>query len=52
MLIRPIQVADAAYAALLEQLDRESKFLMFEPGERTTTAADWQRLIKEAKLLN
>ena len=47
VLIRPIQVADAAaFAALLEQLDHESRFLMFEPGERNTSATHWQSLIE------
>jgi RimJ/RimL family protein N-acetyltransferase len=48
MLIRPIQVTDAAaFAALLDQLDHESKFLMFEPGERNLTAAHLQSLLEE-----
>jgi RimJ/RimL family protein N-acetyltransferase len=44
--IRPIQPEDAAaYAALLEQLDIESTFLLFEPGERTMTVDQWAELI-------
>jgi RimJ/RimL family protein N-acetyltransferase len=36
--IREIRVADAsAYIELLQRLDRESTFLLWEPGERTIT---------------
>jgi RimJ/RimL family protein N-acetyltransferase len=37
--VRAIRDADAsAYIELLQQLDRESTFLLWEPGERTITA--------------
>jgi RimJ/RimL family protein N-acetyltransferase len=39
--IRPIEEVDAAsYVALLEHLDGESQFLMWQPGERTITGKD------------
>ena len=38
MLIRPITEADAeAYLALARAIDAESRFMMYEPGERPTT---------------
>ena len=38
MLIRPIAEADAeAYLALARAIDGESRFMMYEPGERQTT---------------
>lgn len=36
--IRPISIEDAdAFLTLREQLDHETKFMLFEPGERTLT---------------
>jgi RimJ/RimL family protein N-acetyltransferase len=44
--IRPIRPEDAeAYTRLLAQVDNESAFLLFEPGERTTTGAQWRTMI-------
>jgi len=38
MLIRPIEEADAeAYLTLARAIDAESRFMMYEPGERQTT---------------
>lgn len=48
VLIRPIQVTDAqAFVDLLNQLDTETSFLLFEPGERQTTAEQWQQRIED-----
>lgn len=39
--IRQLRAADAAdYVRLLEQVDRESRFLMWEPGERQVSVED------------
>ncbi len=46
-LTRPIRVEDAArFVVLLDHLDNETTFLLFEPGERTTTAEQWQKRIE------
>jgi GNAT superfamily N-acetyltransferase len=51
VLIRPIQVTDAqAYVDLLHRLDTETKFLLFEPDERQSTAEQWQQMIEEIEL--
>lgn len=48
VLIRPIEVTDAqAYVDLLELLDMETKFLLFEPGERQVTVEQWRGMIEE-----
>lgn len=42
VLIRTIERNDAeALTALLRVVDGETRFLLYEPGERTTTAAEW-----------
>lgn len=39
--VRPVQEADAStYVQLLAQLDRESEFLLWEPGERALTVSN------------
>ncbi len=46
-LIRPIREDDApAYIDLLRALDAETKFMMFEPGERKTTLEEQQKRIR------
>lgn len=46
--IRLIRTDDAqAYSDLLTQLDTESDFLLFEPGERTTTPEQWRAMLAE-----
>ena len=52
-MIRPIDVQNAcAFLNLCRQLDQETHYMMFEPGERTTTVEEqtqrmmnsiWQR---------
>ncbi len=47
MHIRPILPTDApAFLDLLHALDRETKFMYFEPGERTSTLEDIQQRIE------
>lgn len=47
MLIRRIEVKDAGkYLNLLTRLDRETKFMMYEPGERKTTGQEMEERIK------
>ena len=50
LIIRPLVTEDAAaYSRFLTQLDTETKFLLFEPGERGSTAeVERQRLAKAA----
>lgn len=39
--VRPIEAIDAAsYLELCRRLDQQTSFMMFEPGERTTTVAE------------
>jgi RimJ/RimL family protein N-acetyltransferase len=46
--IRPITLDDAAaITALFAAIDRESKFLLFEPGERTQGPDEWRRRIEQ-----
>jgi len=48
--IRPIQPDDAeAITALFDAIDRETKYLLFEPGERTRPPAEWRRRIEEIR---
>lgn len=50
ILIRPIQPDDAAaITALWAAIDGETKFLLFEPGERTRGPAEWRRRIEEIR---
>ncbi len=50
-IIRQIEPADApAFATLLGQLDGETDFLLFEPDERRTTAAQWHEIIRHMQL--
>lgn len=45
--IRTIQLADAEPLLQLQhQLDRETQFMLFEPGERTRTSAEQHRYIE------
>lgn len=47
-LIRTITVQDAAaFLALTKRLDEESKLMLLEPGERTTTLEQQQQRIEE-----
>lgn len=49
MEIRQLRAADAAdYVRLLEQIDRESRFLMWEPGERQVSADDIRRRLTDS----
>jgi RimJ/RimL family protein N-acetyltransferase len=44
-----LRAADAAhYVRLLEQIDRESRFLMWEPGERQVSADDIRRRLTDS----
>jgi RimJ/RimL family protein N-acetyltransferase len=46
MLVRMIQSTDAeSFLALCHQLDRETSFMLLEPGERTTTVEEQRREI-------
>ena len=46
--IRPLEEAETdAYLAFVRQLDRETKFLLWEPGERTLTAEEIRARFKE-----
>ena len=50
ILIRPIQADDAgAITALFDAIDRETKYLLFEPGERTRGPAEWRARIEEIR---
>ena len=47
MLIRTAREDDAAdLLRLLKQLDRETRFMMYEPGERTTTVREQEDLLR------
>ena len=47
MLIREVHIKDAqSLLALNHQLDQETKFMMLEPGERTTTVAQQAQIIE------
>ena len=47
MVIRTIQPADAEqFLNLCKELDEETQFMMFEPGERTTTVEGQQNQLK------
>ena len=47
--IRQLRAADAAgYVRLVEQIDRESRFLMWEPGERQVSADDIRRSLTDS----
>ena len=49
-LIRTIQSEDAeALTALFDAIDRETKYLLFEPGERTRGPAEWRARIEEIR---
>lgn len=46
MVIRQLTIADAlGFGLLLEQLDRESQFMLFEPGERPVSEEQQRQLI-------
>lgn len=46
ILIRPIQGEDAeAILAFFAAIDGETRFLLYEPGERTTGLEEWRRRI-------
>lgn len=47
MIIRPIKTDDSrSFLDMLKQLDRETSFMMLEPGERTTTVENMEENIK------
>ena len=47
-IIREIRESDAQFfLALCKQMDAENKFMMLEPGERTTTLEEQQKRIQE-----
>lgn len=47
ILIRPIQLEDAgAIMAFFAAIDRETRFLLYEPDERTTGVEEWGRRIE------
>ena len=47
MLVRPIREEDSqAYLDLCHALDRETRFMMLEPGERTTTLEEQRQRIR------
>ncbi len=47
-LIREIQEIDAgSFLALCKQLDEENKFMLLEPGERTTTLEEQEKRIRD-----
>jgi RimJ/RimL family protein N-acetyltransferase len=49
MEIRQLRATDAAYyVRLVEQIDRESRFLMWEPGERQISADDIRRSLTDS----
>ena len=48
MLIRTAREDDAADPlGLLKQLDRETRFMMYEPGERTITGWELEDLLRD-----
>ena len=48
MVIRTATESDAeALLWLLKRLDEETRFMMYEPGERTTTAREQQELLRD-----
>lgn len=50
MEIRQLQVDDAAdYVRMLEQIDRETRFLIWEPGERKVSADEVRRILGGAE---
>lgn len=50
IVIRPIMPDDAAaLTALFAAIDDESKFLLFEPGERTRGPDEWRQRIEEIR---
>jgi RimJ/RimL family protein N-acetyltransferase len=50
MTIRTLQPDDAAqFAALMTHLDNETKFMLYEPGERQTTVAQWRERIEQLR---
>ncbi|GLC81802.1 GNAT family N-acetyltransferase [Lacrimispora brassicae] len=47
MIIRPVNTGDSrSFLDMLKQLDRETSFMMLEPGERMTTVEDMQANIR------
>ena len=47
MIIRPVNTGDSrSFLDMLKQLDRETSFMMLEPGERMTTIEDMQANIR------
>ena len=47
MIIRSIRENDSEnFLLLCNQLDQETQFMMFEPGERTTTVAEQRQRIQ------
>jgi len=49
MLIRSIRINDAEkFLNMLKKLDRETKNMMFQPGERKTTVKDMKKKIEES----
>lgn len=47
MIIRPVKPQDSqGFLDMLKQLDRETSFMMFEPGERTTTVKDMEETLR------
>ena len=50
MIIREVLEGDAKkYLQMLKKLDEQTKFMMFEPGERKTTLEDQKKIIKNNK---
>ena len=51
MMIRKIQIKDAErFLSMLKQLDRETKNMMFEPGERKTTIEEIESKIEKINI--
>ena len=49
MIIRPVRTEDSRnFLDMLKQLDKETSFMMLEPGERTTTLEDMEANIRSA----
>ena len=47
MIIRPIKTGDSrSFLDMLKQLDKETSFMMLEPGERTTTVEGMEENIR------
>ena len=47
-MIREVQLADAkTYLDLMEALDQESTYMLFEPGERKQTQPEFENLLNE-----